>query len=390
VNPAAHTLRLAQPAPARVLACGAYLKNRACLLDGDQVHWSAVHGDLSDADSRDALQQSVDDLLAAAHGPVAAVAHDMHPDFFSTRLAIALAHQHQVPAVAVQHHHAHVAVVQAERGLRGTCIGIALDGMGLGTDGSAWGGEVLWVAAQGAQWRRLGSLVPLAQPGGDAAAREPWRLAAAVLHRLGRADEIVSLWGPLVGMSAATMVQTLLARDLQCPRSSSAGRWFDAAAGALGVSVRQPTEAAAAMALEALATDWLAQYELVEPASTFSLDLAPLVGIYFALRGQGDAALGRAAAGFHQAMAGALAQAAGWQARALGCDAVVLAGGCMANRLLVRLLSRDLRQAGLQVVTAQAAGCGDAGLALGQAWVAAATLPQAVFAPAGQTLVLEH
>jgi hydrogenase maturation protein HypF len=101
VNQAAHTQWLPHAAPARVLACGAYLKNRACLIDGDRAVWSAVHGDLSDAGSRDALEHSVGLLLAAARGPLAAVAHDLHPDFFSTRLALELAQQHRVPAIAV-------------------------------------------------------------------------------------------------------------------------------------------------------------------------------------------------------------------------------------------------------------------------------------------------
>lgn len=391
MNPTAHTTRLVHPAPARVLACGAYLKNRACLVDGDRLHWSAEHGDLADADSRAALLQSVDALCAAARGPLAAVAHDLHPDFFSTHLALEVAGRHGVPAVAVQHHHAHVAVVAAEQALQRACIGITLDGMGLGTDGSAWGGELLWVGGARAvpQWRRLGALAPLALPGGDVAAREPWRLAAAVLHALGRGGEIVPVFGPLVGITMAETVRVMLARDLHCPRSSSAGRWFDAAAGALGLCLRQQTEAAAAMALEAAAVGAL-QADGDDLPVPLSLDLAPLVGHLLGLRGQGALALGRGAVWFHRALAGGLVQAVRHHSATAGCTQVVLAGGCMANRLLVRLLRQALQDAGLQVFTAQAAGCGDAGLALGQAWVAGWTVAGRADTSLSHTLALEH
>lgn len=379
----AHTVRLPGPAPRRVLACGAYLKNRACLIDGDQVHWSALHGDLGDPESRHALARSADALLAQACGPLHAVAHDLHPDFYSTHLASTLAQRLGVPAVGVQHHHAHIAVVLAEQGVTVPVIGLALDGMGMGTDGAAWGGEVLWVggAAQSIKtemaeepaeiqsWQRLDHLAPLAMPGGDMAAREPWRMAAAVLFALGRGAEIEARFSPLVGLAAKT-VHSMLQRGVNCPRTSSTGRWFDAAAGALGISVRQSHEAEAAMALEQLAGDWLAQH----PAFTFhwtSLDLHPVVADFFALQGQGAAALARGAAQFHLALAGGLAHSAIAAAAQHGIHHVVLGGGCLANRVLGQALRAVLQDAGLQVLQPQIAGCGDEGLALGQAWVAA-------------------
>ncbi|MEV4780285.1 carbamoyltransferase HypF, partial [Burkholderia sp. LMU1-1-1.1] len=162
-----------------VLACGAWLKNAACLLDRDGVRWSAPHGDLDDPDNCAALAASAA-ALARAGAPPAAIAHDLHPDFYSTRLAGELAARLDVPAIAVQHHHAHIGALAAEHGLREPLIGLALDGVGYGSDGAAWGGELLLV--DGAAWRRLGHLRPLALPGGDAAAREPWRMAAAALQ----------------------------------------------------------------------------------------------------------------------------------------------------------------------------------------------------------------
>lgn len=252
-----------QPLPA-VLASGAWLKNTACLLDHGQVRWSALHGDLQDPAACRQLEASLRALARGARAPVAAVAHDLHPDFYSTRIAVALADEWGVPAIAVQHHHAHIAAVMAEHGLDEPVIGLALDGVGLGTDGTAWGGELLRVSGHG--WERLGSLWPLALPGGDAAAREPWRMAASALHALGAGDRIAARFSPDVGPGLAAGVQRMLATGLNCPTTSSAGRWFDAAAGALGLCIRQAHEAEAAMALEAAAARWLARHEIVETA----------------------------------------------------------------------------------------------------------------------------
>lgn len=363
-RPQAHTLPRA--APARVLACGAFLKNTACLVTGQQAAMSALHDDLSDPAACAALEQSLLELLALADGQIDAVAHDLHPDFHSSRIAQQLAGELGVPAIAVQHHHAHIAVVQAEQGWTDEpLIGLALDGVGLGEDGTSWGGEVLRV--QGGRSQRVAHLPTLALPGGDIAAREPWRLAASALHALGRADEIVPRLGPVVGEPLARGVQTMLARDLNCPRSSAAGRWFDAAAGALGLSVRQAHEAEAAIELETAATRWLADH--AEPASKgATLDLLPLLGELF------DADPGAAAARFHHAMAAGFVAAAWRAAMAAGTDRVVLGGGCFFNRVLSGAIESGLLAAGLRVFRPQAVGVGDAGLALGQAWAAALQL----------------
>ena len=352
-----------------VLACGAWLKNAACLLQGDEVLWSPVHGDLGDPQSCRDLEASLEALLARAAATPQAIAHDLHPDFYSSQLAVQLAARLGVPALAVQHHHAHIAALLAEHGLRGPALGLALDGVGLGSDGAAWGGELLWVAPDA--WRRLGHLLPLALPGGDVAAREPWRLVAAALHQLGRGAEIVPRLAPLVGERAAGTVANMLQRDLNCPPSSGAGRWFDAAAGILGISVRQEFEAQAAIALERQASDYLAE----QPAPAVDglwhidaagvLDLRPLLERLFVLADAGRA--GEGAALFHLTLAAALADAC---ARHPGLP-VLLGGGCFANRLLSRELAARLAARDIPVFAAQSVPCGDAGLALGQAWVAA-------------------
>jgi hydrogenase maturation protein HypF len=301
----------------------------------------------------------------------------LHPDFFSTQLALQLADALGVPAIGVQHHHAHIAAVLAEHGLHGPVIGLALDGVGLGTDGQAWGGELLWV--DGAHCQRLGHLTPLALPGGDRAAREPWRLAASALHALGRGAEIARRFAPHVGPSMAAGVQQMLAQNLHCPASSSAGRWFDAAAGALGLCLRQTDEAQAAMALEAAAARWLAQHPhtgalpgaVINPQN--QLDLLGLMPALF------DAAAGvdAAAAGFHLALADALADWAVRAARERACRDVCLGGGCFNNRILRTRLHQRLCAAGCTVWQPRAHPCGDAGLALGQAWVVAHVTVQA-------------
>lgn len=365
----------------RVLACGAWLKSAACLIDAQgRTHWTAVHGDLSDPAACAALEASARELLHQ-HGPVQAVAHDLHPDFFSTRLALELAESLGVPAIGVQHHHAHIAAVVAAHGIEGPVIGLALDGVGLGTDGQAWGGELLRV--DGARCQRLGHLHPLALPGGDRAAREPWRMAASALHALERGAEIVPRFAPLVGQATASGVQQMLARGLNCPPTSSAGRWFDAAAAALGLSVRQTDEAEAAIALESAAARWLDSPPAPrEPLPATLVDLLTdalpdgqrrldVRGLFAALLDVRADRVDEAAAGFHLALADALAHWAAQAAREHGTQQVCLGGGCFFNRVLRERVVERLHAAGLRSHLPGAKGVGDAGLALGQAWVAA-------------------
>ncbi|TNF56285.1 MAG: carbamoyltransferase HypF [Burkholderiales bacterium] len=359
-----------------VLAVGAWLKNAACLWLNGQAHWSPVHGDLSDPSACEALERSVQVLLQEtvdAGAPVRAIAHDLHPDFFSTQLAIATADALGVPAIGVQHHHAHLAAVVAEHGITEPVVGLALDGVGLGLDGTPWGGELLWL--DGAQWQRLGHLQPLALPGGDRAAREPWRMAASALHALGRGDEIVPRLAAVAGESVAAGVRQMLDQGLNSPMTSSAGRWFDAAAGALGLCHHQRDEAQAAIALEQAAARGLSRRPDVPPLpgavqhADGRIDLRPVLAQLF------DAAdTDAAAAGFHLALADALAMGLITAARQRGIRTAALGGGCFFNRILRERTVRRLFDAGLTVHLPGPSGCGDAGLAIGQAWVAARQL----------------
>lgn len=361
-----------------VMAVGAWLKNAACLVVDGKAVWTPMHGDLSDPAACEALENSVQALLRqadAAGAPVQAIAHDLHPDFFSTRLAIEQASALGVPAIGVQHHHAHVAAVVAEHALTEPVIGLALDGVGLGTDGGAWGGELLWL--HGANWKRLGHLHELALPGGDRAAREPWRMAASVLQALGRGAQITPRFAPRVGEALASGVQQMLSQNFNCPRTSSTGRWFDAAAGALGLCLRQTDEAEAAIALEAAAARWLVQHPNAMPLSGALIDehhRLDLRGLLAALLDATADDVDAAAAGFHLALADALATWAIQAANARNCRIVCLGGGCFFNRILRERMLMHLQAAGLRVLQPIEKGCGDAGLALGQAWVAAQQL----------------
>ncbi|HSC62919.1 MAG TPA: carbamoyltransferase HypF [Caldimonas sp.] len=351
-----------------VLATGAWLKNTVCITRDDEAFLSPHIGDLDNAATCDALVDTVAHLCAVLDVAPRIVAHDLHPDFFSTRFAAEYAGRHGLARVAVQHHHAHVAAVAAEHGVRGPLLGLALDGIGLGSDGGAWGGELLRV--EGGRCERLGHVAPIAMPGGDRAAREPWRMAAAALHRLGRGATIAARFAD---QPAAAAVASMLAAEVRCPPTSSLGRWFDAAAALLRVRERSAYEGQAAMTLEAFArlgdgpslADDVAGLVRVDDDGT--LDPTPLMA-RLADTARADAP--RAAALFHHALAEGMAR---WVARAAartGLGTVALGGGCFLNAMLSGLLVDRLAALDLRVLEARQAPPNDGGIALGQAWVA--------------------
>jgi hydrogenase maturation protein HypF len=359
-----------------VLALGGFLKNTACLTRGAEALLSQHIGDLDNAASCEALDGAVAHLHTVLELQPVAVAHDLHPDFFSTQLAQRLAAQLGVPAIGVQHHHAHIAAVCAEHGVTAPVLGLALDGVGHGNDdrfatGRVWGGELLRVDA--GDCVRIGHLQPLALPGGDRAAREPWRMAAAVLHALGRHDDIARRFA---AQPAAGTVAQMLARDLRTPRTTSAGRWFDAAAGLLGLRAVMAYEGQAAMLLEAAAAAHgeVAVDDALLSAMSASDDRLDLLPLAARLADEPDA--GRGAALFHAALADALAHWTARAARRHALDTVCLGGGVFLNRLLTQRLDARLRAQGLRVLTAVQAPVNDGGIALGQAWAAMQRLMQ--------------
>lgn len=355
-------IRLPAAGPS-VLAVGGWFKNTICVTRGDEAFVSQHVGDLDNATACGFFEETVAHLLDVLEVEPAIVAHDLHPDFHSTRFAAAFAAERGIPAVGVQHHHAHIAAVCAEHGVTAPVLGLALDGVGLGTDGTAWGGELLRV--DGAQCDRLGHLAPLALPGGDVAAREPWRMAAAALHALGRGDEIVRRFA---AEPAAATVAAMLAQGIRSPLTSSAGRLFDAAAGLLDVRRHASFEGQAAMLLEGLA----AAHGPVSPmhdgwriGTDGTLDLRPLLATL------ADAGAAPAAAAlFHATLGAVLLEWVAAAARRNGIDTVAAAGGCLLNRLLVGQLRAGCVTRGFRFLVADQLPPNDGGLALGQAWVA--------------------
>ena len=350
-----------------ILAMGAWFKNTLCITLGQQAFISKSVGDLDTPDACRAHERTARMLLDSLDEKPHAIAHDLHPDFHSSRFAAQLAAELDVPLIAVQHHHAHIAAVCAEHGVDEPVLGLALDGVGLGADGAAWGGELLQV--HGAEFQRLGHLRALPLPGGDRAAQEPWRMAAAVLHELGRTDEITRRFST---EPAAPTLVTMLVRNLNCPRTSSMGRVFDAAAGLLGLCHKMEFEAQAAIALEQAATRYINAHGWPVAlkhgwriTADRQLDLLPLLAC---LADEHDVEYG--AAIFHATLVAALAD---WVRQiSLQTDITTLAcgGGCFFNKLLVAGLRNQFDGPGLKMLTAQTVLPGDTAIALGQVWVA--------------------
>lgn len=357
-------IALAEDGP-DVLALGGQLKVTACVLKGRMAHLSAHIGDIETAAAVEAMEAAVAGLLARTGARPRAVLHDLHPDFATTQLALRLARGWNCPALAVQHHHAHAAAIAAEHQIA-SCTALTLDGFGLGpadTPVRAWGGEL--ITHCGADFIRYGTLAPLCEPGGDKAAREPWRMAAPVLTKLG-----ITVSSRFPDQPQAAQLQGLLQRGAVSSATSSAGRLFDAAAALLGVCEVNSFEAEAAMRLEALADHpaVLADGFILRETKTITeLDFSPL------LAHLADMTDTRSGANlFH----GTLAE--GFAALVARCAApslpVALAGGCFLNRVLCEALGQRLSEYGFHVLTARQAPCNDGGLALGQALIGRAML----------------
>lgn len=360
-------IQLADDGPA-VLALGGYLKNTLCVMKGRQAFLSQHIGGLDNAAAIGFLEQTVDHLLGILDVRPELIAHDLHPDFPSTQLALRLAEKLGVPAIAVAHHHAHIAAICAEHGINEPILGLALDGVGLGPDGGAWGGELLRLDGTGCQ--RLGHLQPLAMPGGDRAAKEPWRMAVSALHGAGLGYRVGGWSKQYYPKRDPGPLLTMLARKLRSPLTTSLGRWFDAAAGLLGVCELMQYEGQAAMELEGLAArhgpvaPLPGGYALREQGAV--LDFSPLLP---ELMGCKDDA-GYGAALFHATVAAGLAA---WADAAVDREngaKIAIGGGCAMNAILMAALRGHFAAAGLDPLEARQVPPNDGGLALGQAWMA--------------------
>ena len=354
-----------------ILAVGGDGKSAPAIAIGDEIVLAEHVGDLGSVAAADALEARVADLCRLLGITPAVAVHDFHPDSVGTQLAARLAPR----VVAVQHHHAHAAACLVEHGRSGPVIALALDGMGFGADGTPWGGEVLRVSLDHCE--RLAHLETVALPGGDAAAREPWRMAAVWLARAFPAGVPALRWHDRREPWRLRTVLAIAASGAASPPTSSCGRLFDAVASLLDLVDVASHEGEAALALESLASEAPPRAGSLRcdeaGGDTGAIEVASLVRdvVTGVLGGASRPELARA---FHEALASRLAAAAITHARREGIDAVVLTGGCMQNRLLSESLARRIAEAGLTPLRHRRVPPGDGGLAVGQLAVVAAWL----------------
>jgi hydrogenase maturation protein HypF len=377
-----------------LLAMGGELKATFCLLKDGQSILSQHQGDLENAATFDDYKKNLALYRQIfAHTPVAVVS-DLHPEYLSSKLGRAEGRKRGLPLLEVQHHHAHLAACLAENGYplgAPSVLGIVLDGLGFGDDGTIWGGEFL--LAEYCGYKRLARLKPVAMPGGVRATREPWRnLYAHLLAAIGWDGLTAKLSG--LGLDAQlhgkrrAVLDAMIAKKLNSPLASSCGRLFDAVAAALGICTeRQLYEGEAAIRLEALAESVRSSAGDAEPGYPFAisylpsglmeLDPTPMWTelLYDLARVLPAAAV---ALRFHQGLSTILVEAT----QQLACrgeetpqfKAVALSGGCFQNRILLESVAAQLRHMGFVVLTHAEVPANDGGLSLGQAVIAAALL----------------
>jgi hydrogenase maturation protein HypF len=346
---------LAEDGPV-VLALGAHLKSTVTVTRGREAFVSQHIGDLDTAETVRFWRETIDHLLGILGVRPELIACDLHPDYLSSRMA----EEFGPPVVRVQHHAAHIAAVAAEHGLAGPVLGLALDGHGLGTDGGAWGGEMIVV--DGAGWHRIGGLGTLVLPGGDRAAREPWRMGVAALHEVGRGATAANRFP---GRSLAGPLAARLAAGAERVATSSLGRLFDAVAALLGVRSVQEYEGQAAMEMEAL----VEVPRAMQGGWTLDggvLSFAPLLAAF--ADSPPDTRTG--AELFHGTLIEGLAALAAKGAAASGLSTICAGGGCMMNRVLAEGLTVALSARGLTPFLARRLPPNDGGVSLGQAVMA--------------------
>ena len=360
-----------------LLAVGGHLKSVFTLARGRYAYQSQHLGDLESLSALAFFEESLTHLMRTFEVEPQAVAHDIHPGYMSTEWAKGWAETHGLRLISVQHHHAHIAACMAEHALDGPLIGLSLDGTGYGIDGRVWGGEVLLCQLE--SFERFAHLEYVPMPGGDAAVREPWRMALAAL--LGAGKEL----GEASRFSGASEQEAMVAgrmieRGINSPQTSSLGRLFDAAAAVILNRRTVDYEAQAAIELEGIAVDETGRLDRTEYVPQLFAEGGGCVlktqSVWHAMvedlrRGVPKA---RIAAEFHSGIAeGFIAAAVNARERS-GITQVVMSGGCLHNRRLAYLLRSGLEERGFHVFQQRQVSPGDGGLSYGQAAVAAAIL----------------
>ncbi len=356
-----------------VLAVGGHLKNTFCLTVGENAFLSQHMGDLEDAQTLAFFERSVSHFESILRVQPDVVAHDMHPGYLSTQYARRLAEERGLPLEPVQHHHAHIASCMIENGLRDRVIGIACDGTGYGADGTVWGCEVITADLTG--FRRRAHLKYIPMPGGEAAIKEPWRMAAAYLYiAFGPefADELKIDFCRRLPREKWDFLRQMIERDVNCPLASSAGRLFDAVASLLGLRDVNAYEGQAPMILEARSGEASQAYPFeVSGETLLEVDPLPAIRAIVADLEQGvDVAV--IGAKFHNMVVASLAEAAYRVAESEGITDVALSGGTFQNERILLGLCAELERRGLRPHIQREVPCNDGGLSLGQAVVASA------------------
>ncbi len=356
-----------------ILGVGAQDKNTFCLAWDQTAVLSQHIGDLDSSETLDYYHLAIDHLAGLCQRQPNIVAHDLHPEYLSTRYAQKLGN---VRRCGVQHHHAHIAACLAENGRRGPCLGLAFDGTGYGPDGTIWGGELL--LADLSTYRRLGHLEPVVLPGGEAAIRQPTRMAFAYLQAAfgdAAADMATAL-----GLSLAPLAGQILRRQLstgwQSPRTTSVGRLFDALAAALDICRQRTYEGQPALELEMAAEtggDGWYEVDILRNADRLVINNISLFRQAVADYLQGRSR-GQVAARFHESLARAAVQVCLTAREQTGLTLVALSGGVWQNALLFSRCLALLTTAGFEVLSHRLVPPNDGGLALGQVAVAAALL----------------
>jgi hydrogenase maturation protein HypF len=376
-------LPLPEPAAVPIVAAGAQLKHTFAIASGDRAVLGPHTGDLADAETLAAFERCYARLCEIRAVDPGHVAHDLHPAYLSTRFA---ERWPRARRVAVQHHHAHVAAVAAEHGLRGPFLGVAYDGLGIGDDGTFWGGELLLATYTG--YRRLGRFSHAPMPGGEAAVRRPARMALGYLlggeavHTpisRGLAAEAHHVL-PETPDAEVRLVRRMIERRVNSPVASSAGRLFDAAAALLGVCAVNRYEGEAAMRLERLAADHSGRtgvdplaWRIERRDGLWVYDGVATLADLVAARADGEP-VGRIAAAFHATIAAVTVLLCERAAGETGVRTVCLSGGVFQNRLLADEVTARLAAAGFGVHLGERVPVNDGGIAYGQAVVAAARL----------------
>lgn len=363
-------LSLPFPVPP-LLACGADTKNTFCLATGERAVLSPYVGDLSQYDVFREYEATIERLCALMQIEPEIVCYDLHPEYWSRRFAER--RYPDRPQMAIQHHHAHVAACMADRNLTGPVIGIAFDGTGYGEDGHIWGGEFL--LAEYASFERAAHFEYVPMYGGEAAIREPWRMALAYLRAAGIAwDERLA---PVRALAAEnrSVLETQAERGVAAPLTSSAGRLFDAVAALLDVRQRVTYDAQAAIELETLADPALhAAYDFaVHDGSPRRINVFPAIrGIVEDLDRRTSVPV--IAARFHETIVAIVRRVCSLVRVDCGLNGVVLSGGVFQNKTLARDVAQSLALAGFSVHRHRAVPANDGGIAYGQAAIASARL----------------